>query len=46
MCCTAHVCLNGGTYREGVMDAVIERVSAESTRQEDKKESGGTKPLH
>ncbi len=37
--------LKGETYQEGVMDAVIERVSAESTKQDKGGEPGDTKRL-
>ena len=38
--------LKGATYQEGVMDAVIERVSGESTREGGDGEPEGTKQLH
>ena len=38
--------LKGETYQEGVLDAVLERVSSKSTKEEEDGESDGTKRLH
>ena len=38
--------LEGETYQEGVLQAVLERVSPDPTRTEEGEESDGTKRLH
>ena len=44
--CTGIVRLNDETYQEGVMDAVIERVSPGPTNPGESEEPNGTKRLH